>query len=143
MLAADDDGSVTREPGQLLLFEAILQLLVDCDSALGVEDEDLHFAVEHLAVEANVDGCLDLVASEHPEARACRPDGADCLADVILQLVLDGRASYEREVTLDLLSNGIDSFLLALKALCCLEVLFVPLLVELRVDLFLSQDQSP
>lgn len=57
---------------------------------LNAEDDEIHGVVEKIAREADVDGSLDFVASEHPKLDTSLCEQLDGIRYAILQTILNG-----------------------------------------------------
>ena len=60
---------------------------------------------------ANIDSCLDLVTCQYPELHTRLLDIENSLANLILQLILDGCRADKIKLYFELLSDFINSFL--------------------------------
>ncbi|KAJ2864202.1 hypothetical protein GGH94_003066 [Coemansia aciculifera] len=85
-----------------------LQLLARSRRGLGLDDHELHVAVEQVAAVPDVDGRLRLVAREHPQLDAGQRQLRDRLGHAVLQLVLDGSPANQLQLALDAVAHALD-----------------------------------
>lgn len=101
----------------------------------GLENDEIHVVFQQVARETDVDGCLNLVASEHPQLDTSLRKKLDGIRHTVLQPVLNGCTAQKSELTLNLVRDRIELVFTVLDGSCGEIVLSVPPLVLVFVQL--------